>query len=61
MRPETEIISSFYSDDNIRQVNLFANGITEFWINGELLKTVDLSYLTNQEQEDRAEEFVSNT
>lgn len=47
MRPETEIISSFYSDDNIRQVNLFANGITEFWINGELLKTVDLSYLTN--------------
>lgn len=61
MRPENEIISSFFSDDNIRQVNLFANGITEFWQNGKLLKTVDLSYLTIQEQEDRAEEFISNT
>ena len=60
MRPENEINSYFYSDDNTKQVNLFANGITEFWIKGELLKTVDLSYLTIQEQEDRAEEFVQS-
>ena len=52
------LISSFFSDDGTKQVNLFALGITEFVLDGEVVKTIDLSYLTNQELEARAEEFI---
>ena len=58
MRSNRELISSFSSDDGTKRVNLFALGITEFVLDGEVVKTIDLSYLTNQELEARAEEFI---
>jgi len=58
MLSNRELISSFFSDDGTKQVNLFALGITEFVLDGEVVKTIDLSYLTNQELEARAEEFI---
>lgn len=59
MQRETKfIVSTLWSDDGKKQVNLYINGIAEFLVDSELVKTVDLSYLTNQELEARAEEFI---
>ena len=57
-RSLTDIASSFFSDDGIRQVNIYGNGFLEFIENGVVTKGINLSYLTHQEQEDRAEEYV---